>query len=90
MAKGKGSGRQDIARRLAMIEGQVRGIKTMARDGKDCEEILIQIKAVQAAIQSTSLLLLYEHMDTCVKDAVEGGKGVEALDDLKDALQKIM
>ena len=76
--------------RLKRIEGQVKGITKMVEEGRECEDVLIQMKAVQGALRSTAALLLVEHMDHCVKDAIASGHGEEAVDRMRDSLGQIM
>jgi CsoR family transcriptional regulator, copper-sensing transcriptional repressor len=66
-----------ILRRLARIEGQVRGLKGMVSDEAYCIDVLTQIAAVNRALEGVSLKLLADHTNHCVRDAVEAG-GSEA------------
>jgi DNA-binding FrmR family transcriptional regulator len=56
---------------LARIEGQVRGIRRMIEDGRYCVDILIQTRAVHAALQSVERRVLQRHLETCVRDAFQ-------------------
>jgi len=80
---------KDVIDRLARIEGHVRGIKRMAEEEKECGELLIQISAVQAALKKVSQIILTDHLEHCIIDAVKEGSEVEALESLKKALEKI-
>ena len=73
------SGQKDnYAKRLRRIEGQVRGIAKMIEEDKYCIDILTQISAVNSAMRSVALNLLDEHLDHCVTRAVaEGGDEAE-------------
>ena len=65
--------------RLRRIEGQVRGIARMVEDEKYCIDILTQISAVNSALKSVALLLVDDHLNHCVKEAIEeGGEVSEA------------
>lgn len=66
-----------IMRRLARIEGQVRGLRTMVDDEAYCVDVLTQVAAVTKALEGVSLKLLTDHTNHCVRDAVERG-GEEA------------
>lgn len=55
--------------RLRRIEGQVRGLERMVDEEKYCIDILTQVSAVTSALQSVALMLLDEHLGTCVIDA---------------------
>ncbi|HAH53382.1 metal-sensitive transcriptional regulator [Bifidobacterium sp. UBA6881] len=65
-----------IIARLNRIEGQVRGIKQMTEDGEYCIDILTQISAVNSALKSVALLLIDDHLNHCVRQAVEQGGAV--------------
>ena len=67
--------KEQLLKRLARIEGQVRGIAKMIEDDKYCIDVLTQISAVNSAMQSVALSLLDEHLGHCVTQAVaEGGE----------------
>lgn len=71
--RGYSAGKDNYAKRLRRIEGQVRGIAKMIDDEKYCIDILTQISAVNSALQSVALGLLDEHLNHCVAHAVEVG-----------------
>lgn len=66
-AKGK------ILGRLRRIEGQVQGIQRMVEDDKYCVEILLQLTAVQGAVEQVQKLLLGQHIESCVSEAIRSG-----------------
>ncbi len=74
--------------RLKKIEGQVRGIQKMVNEDKPCEDILVQIGAVKAALHKTGQVILEGHMHHCVADAIADGHGDDAIDNLISALNK--
>jgi CsoR family transcriptional regulator, copper-sensing transcriptional repressor len=69
---GYSSRKDDYAKRLRRIEGQVRGIARMIDEDKYCIDVLTQISAVNSAMQSVALALLDEHLGHCVRNAVAG------------------
>ncbi|MGY4710615.1 copper-sensing transcriptional repressor RicR [Mycolicibacterium sp. CBM1] len=74
-AHGYSSHKDNYAKRLRRIEGQVRGIAKMIDEDKYCIDVLTQISAVNSALQSVALGLLEEHLNHCVSHAVaEGGE----------------
>ena len=75
--------------RLRRIEGQVRGIKGMLEKDAYCPEILVQVSAVNAALNSFNKVLLANHIRTCVADDIREGKD-ETVDELVKVLQKLM
>ena len=80
---------KDLMTRLNRIEGQVRGIKAMVEDERYCIDILNQVSAVQAALNSFNRILLTDHIHTCVVERVEKGD-TEVIDELCRAIQKLM
>jgi DNA-binding FrmR family transcriptional regulator len=76
---GYSSQKDNYAKRLRRIEGQVRGIAKMIEDDKYCIDVLTQISAANSALQSVALALLDEHLGHCVSQAVaEGGEQADA------------
>ena len=77
-AHGYSANKENYAKRLRRIEGQVRGIAKMIDEDKYCIDVLTQISAVTSALQSVALGLLDEHLKHCVSHAVaEGGEEAE-------------
>ncbi len=83
-APGYSAEKELVTRRLRRIEGQVRGIQRMVEDDRYCIDVLAQVSAATAALQSVALLLLDEHLGHCVTDAVKAG-GDEAQEKLAEA-----
>ena len=80
---------KDLMNRLSRIEGQVRGIKGMLEKDAYCPEILVQVSAGNAALNSFNKVLLANHIRTCVADDIREGKD-ETVDELVKVLQKLM
>lgn len=78
-----------LINRLSRIEGQVRGIRKMLESDAYCTDILIQVSAVNAALNSFNRELLANHIRTCVFDDIKNGKS-ETVDELVLTLQKLM
>ena len=79
-----------LARRLARIEGQVRGLRRMVDEEAYCIDVLTQISAVERALDGVALKLLSDHTDHCVREAVaEGGaEADEKVDELMAAVER--
>jgi len=77
---------QDIVKRLQRIEGQVAGIRKMQEDGRYCIDVLDQISAARAGLEATALLILEDHVNGCVREAVDEGKGEEKAAELLEAV----
>lgn len=71
MMTGHGLERDDCLKRLARIEGQVRGIAKMVDEDRYCIEVLTQIASVTSALRSLGLCLVDQHMRTCVRGGYE-------------------
>lgn len=81
--------KDDIARRLRRIEGQVRGISQMVEDERYCVDVLTQVTAVTRALQAVAVGLLDEHLRHCVADAISGGDDTERIRKLDEATEAI-
>lgn len=80
---------KDLIHRLNRIEGQIRGIKKMVEKDAYCIDILIQVSAANAALNSFNKVLLANHIKTCVtKDILDGKENT--VDELVKILQKLM
>lgn len=71
-----------VLKRLARLEGQVRGLARMVEDGRYCIDIVTQIAAVRAALRRVEEEILRDHVDHCVEHAIASG-------DKKDQRRKI-
>ena len=80
---------KSLTHRLSRIEGQVRGIKEMLQRDTYCPDILVQVSAVNAALNSFSKELLASHIHTCVADGIRQGDN-EVIDELVGVLHKLM
>lgn len=81
--------KKDLLNRLSRIEGQVRGVKKMVENQIYCVDILTQVAAINAALNSFNKTLMEEHIKTCVtKDIMDGN--TEKVEELVKVLQKLM
>ena len=78
-----------LSNRLCRIEGQVRGLREMLQKDVYCIDILVQVSAVNAALNSFSKELLSEHLRTCVAEDLRAGRD-EVVDELVAALHKLL
>lgn len=77
-----------IIKRLRRVEGQIKGIEKMVEEDKFCGDILIQISAARAALNSAGGLILENYMKTCLKDYLSGMTEDEALEKLVQIMVK--
>lgn len=79
---------EDITNRLSKIEGQIRGIKNMLLEDRDCEDIIMQLSAVNSAITSTAKKILNNHIEHCVADGIKSGDEEQTLNNLKKVIEQ--
>ena len=80
---------RDLMNRLKRIEGQVRGIQGMLEKDAFCIDILVQVSAINAALNSFNKKLLANHIETCVAENIREGHD-EVIQELVDVLPKLM
>ncbi len=80
---------QDVTNRISRAVGHLESVKKMVESGRDCSEVLVQLAAVRGALDSVSRIILKDHIEHCIVDAVEEGDQ-SALDALSDAIDKII
>ena len=78
-----------ISNRLARAIGHLESIKKMVKDDRDCSEVLIQLAAVRSALNNTAKVILKDHVEHCLADAVEHGD-MEAIAQLDRAIEQFM
>ena len=82
--------RKNVRDRLVRAEGHLHGIIKMIDEEKECPEILIQIAAVRAALEKAGAIILEDHLEHCLIEAVKSGDIEPQLEELKTALQKLL
>jgi len=82
--------RKNVRDRLVRAEGHLHGIVKMIDDDKECPDILIQIGAVKAALEKAGMIILEDHLEHCLIEAVKSGDVEPQLAELKTALQKLI
>ena len=88
--KEQSDSKDDILKRLRRIEGQVKGIHKMIEEDKQCTDILTQVAAVRAAINSVGGIILQRHSKTCVRNALESESKEEVFEELLGTIQKFL
>jgi DNA-binding FrmR family transcriptional regulator len=79
----------DLIKRLARIEGQIRGIQRMIQGDLPCDEILNQIIAVQSALRAVSTRLLDNRIKSCIMESINTGD-LDTVDELIGTIKRIM
>ena len=78
-----------VLNRLSRAIGHMESVKRMVEEGRDCSEVLVQLSAVKAAINNTAKVILKDHIEHCLVDAVECGDH-EAIEELTGAIDRFM
>jgi DNA-binding FrmR family transcriptional regulator len=84
--------KEDILKRLARVEGQVRGVNRMIEDDRYCIEVLDQVAAVTRALQQVSIGLMHDHLSHCLVEAVAkgGDEATEKIDEATAAIARLV
>ena len=81
--------KKNLVTRLNRIEGQIRGIKGLIERDTYCDDVITQISATQAALNSVAKLLLEGHMKSCIVERIQDGDD-EVIDELLTTIEKLM
>ena len=79
-----------VQRRLKRIEGQIRGVQKMVEDDRYCIDVLTQVGAAKAALDAVALVLLQDHTEHCVVDAIQSGDGTTKVRELNEAVERLV
>ena len=78
-----------VTNRLARAIGHLEAVRKMVGEGRDCSEVLVQLAAVRSALAATSRLILKDHMEHCIVDAIEE-HDQSAIEELERAIDKLL
>lgn len=78
-----------VLNRLSRVIGHMQSIKRMVEEGRDCSEVLIQLSAVKAAINNTGKVILQDHIQHCLVDAIESGD-MQEIEELNKAIDRFI
>jgi len=84
------SHKSQVKGRLRRIEGQIRGVQKMVDDDRYCIDVLTQVAAVKAALDAVALLLLEDHTEHCVVEAIQAGDGSTKIRELNEAVERLV
>ena len=79
-----------VQTRLRRIEGQIRGVQKMVDEDRYCIDILTQVSAMKAALDAVALLLLQDHTEHCVVEAIQAGDGSQKVRELNEAVERLV
>ena len=78
--------RAKALRRLAIIEGQVRGVRRMVEEGAYCVDVLTQISAIHEALRGVGKVVVRRHLETCVTAGLRGDDRQHHYDELMNLI----
>ena len=78
-----------VLNRMSRAIGHMNAVKKMIEDGRDCSDVLIQLSAIKAEITGVSKVILKDHIDHCIVDAVKENDE-DAIENLKGAIDKLL
>ncbi len=84
------SHKPQVKTRLRRIEGQIRGVQKMVDEDRYCIDVLTQVGAVKAALDAVALLLLQDHTEHCVVEAIQAGDGSQKVRELNEAVERLV
>lgn len=90
--KHTGEPEDEVLLRLRKIEGQVSGIRKMQEDGRYCIDVLDQLSAARRGLEAAAMLILENHVNGCVREAIEGDEdeGLAKSDEMLAAIRRFV
>ncbi len=79
--------KREAAVRLKTVRGHLDGVIRMVEEDAYCVDLMKQISAIQSSLERVNRLVLRNHLETCFSQAVERGKGTQAITELMDAVK---
>ena len=76
--------------RLRRIEGQIGGLQKMVDEDRYCIDVLTQVNAARAGLESVALRLLRDHTEHCVSEAIRAGEGTAKVRELSEAVERLV
>ena len=82
--------KEAVQARLRRVEGQIRGLQKMVDEDRYCIDVLTQVNATKAALESVALQLLADHTEHCVTEAIRSGDGKRKVRELNQAVERLV
>ena len=80
---------KSVLNRMSRAIGHMNAVKKMIEDGRDCSDVLIQLSAIKSEITGVNKVILKDHIDHCIVDAVKDNDE-DAIEHLKGAIDKLL
>lgn len=87
---GYAKNKESVRGRLRRIEGQIRGLQKMVDEDRYCIDVLTQVNAARAGLESVALMLLRDHTEHCVSEAIRAGEGTAKVRELSEAVERLV
>jgi DNA-binding FrmR family transcriptional regulator len=82
--------KEDVMKRMNKIIGQLNGVRRMIEQDRDCPDVLIQIASARSALGKLGLMITEDHMEHCLSDSFQKGKGQQSVVSLSKAMKQMM
>ena len=79
--------KREALTRLRTVQGHLGAVVSMVDEERYCPELMKQVAALQGSLEKVNRLLLRNHLETCVSEAIQTGRGTEKIDELMEALR---
>lgn len=79
--------KKDLTKRMNIIEGQIRGVKQMIEDDRYCSDVLMQLSAINKAVESLENIILSSHVENCVVYEIQSGN-LEIVDEMMELIRR--
>ncbi len=80
---------KNVLHRISRVTGHMQAVKEMVEEGRECTDILIQLSAIRAAVNNLGRIILRDHIEHCLTQAVAGGDR-DVLEQLNNAIEKFL
>jgi DNA-binding FrmR family transcriptional regulator len=87
---GYANNKESVQGRLRRIEGQIRGLQKMVDEDRYCIDVLTQVNTARAGLESVALMLLRDHTEHCVSEAIRAGEGTAKVRELSEAVERLV
>ena len=82
--------KEDVIKRMNKIIGQLNGVRKMIEQDRDCPDILLQIASARSALGKLGLMITEDHMEHCISDSFQKGKGQQAIVSMSNAIKHML
>lgn len=82
--------KEDLIKRMNKMIGQLNGVKRMIEQDRECPDVLLQISSIRSALGKLGLMITEDHMEHCIADSFQKGKGQQSIASLSRAMKQML